>query len=79
MSDVIALKPKAPDIPDKFVIGSTVALRGGGAIMTVRKPGKQSVTVDWHDAQDNLCSADFPPAMICHADPDEEDAKPEDK
>jgi len=76
MSDVIALKPKSPEVSDKFIIGSTVALRGGGAIMTVRKPGKQSVTVDWHDSNDNLNSADFPVAMLCHADPDaEEDTK----
>lgn len=79
MADVVSLKPKVPDLPEKFVIGSTVALTGGGATMTVRKPGKQSVTVDWHDANDNLCSADFPPMMLRHADPDEEDPKTEDK
>lgn len=56
-----------------FIVGSTVCLKSGGSVMTVHKPGKQSVTVDWHDASYNLCSADFPPAMLRHADPDEED------
>ena len=55
-----------------FVIGSTVSLKGGGEVMTVRKPGKQAVLVDWHDGNGNLCTADFPPGMLRHADPDEE-------
>lgn len=70
MMAVIDLKPKEVNGP--FVVGSTVALKGGGAVMTVRKPGKQAVVCDWHDAAENLCSADFPPAMLRHADPDEE-------
>jgi hypothetical protein len=41
----------------------------------VRKPGKQAVVVDWTDANDNLCSADFPPAMLRHFDPDQEEEK----
>jgi hypothetical protein len=71
MAEIVDLKPRNPDGP--FVVGSTVCLRSGGALMTVRKPGKQSVIVDWTDANDNLCGAEFPPAMLRHADPDEEE------
>ena len=62
-----------PDAP--FIVGSTVALKGGGTVMTVRKPGKASVMTDWHDANDNLCTAEFPPAMLRHADPNEANEK----
>jgi len=76
MSDVIALKPKSPDVSDKFIIGSTVRLKGGGAIMTVRKPGKQTIEVEWHNTSDDPISADYHPQMLIHADPDaEEDTK----
>ena len=71
MADVIPIKPDAAPNDEPFRIGSTVCLAGGGAIMTVRKPGKSSVVVDWHDTQMNLCSAEFPPKMLRHADPDE--------
>jgi uncharacterized protein YodC (DUF2158 family) len=78
MSEVVPLiKPKSPEVSEKFVIGSTVRLKGGGAIMTVRKPGKQSIVVDWLDTDSVLNSAEFPPPMLKHADPNEDDTKKE--
>ena len=74
MSEVVSLKPK-PEQPEKFEIGATVCLKSGGAIMTVRKPGKTTVVVDWTNASNDICSADFPPAMLVFADPDEEEAE----
>ena len=77
MAEVVTLKPKEPDKNEPFVQGSTVRLAGGDVPMTVRKAGKLSVLVDWHDETKNLCSAEFPPAMLRHADPntDEEEAR----
>jgi hypothetical protein len=73
MAEVVALKAK-PEQPEKFEIGSTVRLKSGGAIMTVRKPGKANVIVDWTNCSDDICSAEFPNAMLAFADADEEEA-----
>lgn len=77
MADVVPLKPKDTEKPEPFRIGSTVRLNGGGAVMTVRKPGKLSIVTDWHDGNDGLCTAEFPPAMLRHADPNENDKQEE--
>lgn len=68
----MALIDLRPPQEGPFIVGSTVALKGGGAIMTVRKPGKTVVIADWHNAADDLCTGDFPSQMLRHADPDEE-------
>ena len=71
MADVVSLK-REQEKPEPFKIGSTVSLKGGGVVMTVRKAGKTSVIADWHDEAGNLSTAEFPPQMLRHADPDEE-------
>ncbi len=66
-----AVKPKEIGKDQPFAVGSTVALKGGGIVMTVRKIAKETVFADWHDKQDTLCTADFPSDMLYNADPEE--------
>ena len=70
MADVVSLKPRDDGGP--FVVGSTVKLKGGGAVMTVRKPGRQLVTVDWHNESNDPIQEEYVPAMLMHANPDDE-------
>jgi uncharacterized protein YodC (DUF2158 family) len=74
MADIVELKKDEP--PDLFAIGDVVTLRSGGVEMTVRKLVRSKtiamVTVDWMDAADTLCSADFDARQIKPADRDEE-------
>jgi len=70
MADVISLKPRDDGGP--FVVGSTVILNGGGTIMTVRNPGRQLVTVEWHNESNDPIREEYIPAMLMHANPDDE-------
>lgn len=61
MSEVIELKKDEPS--GEFAIGDVVALKSGGVTMTVRRFSKSKgvtmVNVDWMDAADTLCAAEF--------------------
>lgn len=60
---VVELKKDAEATDAPFTIGDVVHLRSGGVHVTVRRVTKKSgvatVTVDWMDAADTLCSAEF--------------------
>lgn len=60
MADIVDLKK---DEPSDFATGDVVTLKSGGVSMTVRRLAKSKgvtmVNVDWMDAADTLCSADF--------------------
>jgi uncharacterized protein YodC (DUF2158 family) len=64
--------PKPPEASGPFVIGSTVKLKGGGAVMTVQQPGRKAVVVEWHNSSDDPISAAYHPDMLRHAHPDDE-------
>lgn len=73
---VVDLKPKTePTGP--FVVGSTVKLKSGGAIMTVRKSGKSMVECDWHNASNDPIFVEYRAEQLGHADPDKDEEKDE--
>ena len=65
-------RPAADEARGPFVVGSAVKLKGGGEVMTVLKPGKTMVEVEWHNANGDPVSYRYPPPMLRHHDPDEE-------
>ncbi len=54
-----------------FAIGSIVALKGGGIIMTVRKATKNEVLCDWQNASSDPITFGYHPDMLYHADEEE--------
>jgi uncharacterized protein YodC (DUF2158 family) len=60
--------PEKPDPRGKYDPGDVVSLASGGHLMTVRKANRTVVACDWTNEAGDLCSAEFPPAMLQDGD-----------
>jgi uncharacterized protein YodC (DUF2158 family) len=75
MADIVEI-PKKDEPAGEFAIGDVVTLRSGGVKVTVRRltkvKGATMVNVDWMDAADTPCSADYDARQLMIAPAEEE-------
>jgi uncharacterized protein YodC (DUF2158 family) len=70
VAEIVDLKSHSTT-EEPFIIGSVVKLKSGGADMTVRKLGRSTIDVEWHNSSYEPVTYSYHPAMLCHVNVDE--------